>query len=252
VTVSFRVDPHVKILDERVVARAKARGLDALVYTPHFTHLSDIEARAERFSDEEMLVVPAREVFTGSWRDRKHVLAVAPSDPVPDFLERDAVMRELARQECATLVPHPEFATVSFGREELGEFEDQLHGIEVYNPKHRADHNERARELAGETGLPPFGSSYAHLLPTVGEVWTEFEESFETAAELAEALKAGAPRRVFHRSGRRHRLRCHVEFAHLGWENSWQKFERVVLKDREATHPRNPAYGGRFDEWAVY
>jgi predicted metal-dependent phosphoesterase TrpH len=250
--VTFRVDPHVKILDERVVERAKARGLDALVYAPHFTHLADIEARAERFSDDELLVVPAREVFTGSWRERTHVLAVAPSDPVPDFVELGAVMAELDRQDCATLVPHPEFATVSFGAEELAAHGDQLDGIEVYNPKHRAGHNDRARALAGETGLPPFASSYAHRTSTVGEVWTEFEEPFETADGLVAALRAGEPRRVFHRPGRRHRLRCHAEFAHLGWENTWEKFERVVLKGQEATHPRNPAYGGRFDDVAVY
>jgi predicted metal-dependent phosphoesterase TrpH len=250
--VSSRVDPHVKILDERVVERAKARGLDALVYAPHFTHLSTVEARAERFSDEELLVVPAREVFTGPWRDRKHVLAVAPEEPIPDFLTLEGTMAELARQDCVTLVPHPEFATVSLGREELAEYGDQLHGIEVYNPKHRSGHNERARELASETGLPPFASSYAHLTPTVGEVWTEFEEAFGTAEDLVAALRSGAPRRVFHRPGRRHRLRCHVEFAHLGWENSWEKFERLVLKGQEATHPRNPAYGGRFDDVAVY
>lgn len=249
---TFRVDPHVKILDERVVERAKTRGLDALVYAPHFTHLSDIEARAERFSDEDLLVVPAREVFTGSWRERKHVLAVAPEAPIPDFVELDAVMAELDRQDCATLVPHPEFATVSFGGEELDTYGDQLDGIEVYNPKHRSGHNERAQALASETKLPPFASSYAHLHPTIGEVWTEFEASFETTDELVDALQSGAPRRVFHRPGRRHRVRCHVEFAHLGWENTWEKFERVVLKGQEATHPKNPAYGGRFDDVAVY
>ncbi|PSP27587.1 metal-dependent phosphoesterase, partial [Halobacteriales archaeon QH_2_65_14] len=31
-----RVDPHVKILDDEVVRRAKRAGLDVLVYAPHF------------------------------------------------------------------------------------------------------------------------------------------------------------------------------------------------------------------------
>ncbi|PHQ46649.1 metal-dependent phosphoesterase, partial [Halorubrum sp. C3] len=34
-----RVDAHVKVLDDEVVARAKDRGIDALVYAPHFTRL---------------------------------------------------------------------------------------------------------------------------------------------------------------------------------------------------------------------
>jgi predicted metal-dependent phosphoesterase TrpH len=189
--VSTRIDPHVKILDERVVARAKRRGLDVLVYAPHFTHLSDIKARAERFSDGELLVVPAREVFTGSWRDRKHVLGVGLSDPVPDFVTLAGAMAELDRQGAAVLAPHPEFATVSLGSEELAIYREQVDAVEVYNPKHWAGHNDRARELARETGLSTFGSSYAHLHRTVGEVWTEFERDIDSAAALVEAFRGG-------------------------------------------------------------
>jgi predicted metal-dependent phosphoesterase TrpH len=250
--VSFRVDPHVKILDQQVVDRAKRRGLDALVYAPHFTHLNDIIDRAEQFSNDDLLVVPAREIFTGSWRKRRHVLAVGLSKPVPDFITLEAAMAELNRQDCVTLVPHPEFATVSFGAKELEMYKNQLDGIEVYNPKHRGKHNGRARKLAEETQLPPFASSYAHLRLTVGEVWTEFEDSFNTPEELVEGLRSHLPRRLFHRPGQTHRLRCHTEFAHLGWENSWEKFERLVLKGQEATHPKNPSYEGRFDDASVY
>ena len=80
------VDPHVKVLGERVVARAKARGIDVLVYAPHFQHIDTIRERAARFTDDDLLVVPAREYFTGTWSNRKHVLAVDPDSPVPDFL----------------------------------------------------------------------------------------------------------------------------------------------------------------------
>ena len=247
-----RVDPHVKVLDERVVHRAKRRGIDALVYAPHFTRLPDIESRARRFSDEELVVVPAREVFTGSWRDRKHVLALGLSDPVPDYLTLEATMAELDRQEAAVLAPHPEFATVSLDVADLERYDDVVDGIEVYNPKHWSRHNDRALAVARETGLPAFGSSYAHLRGSIGEVWTAFEGSLDSASAVVDAFRAGAPRRVFHRRGRTHALRCRAEFAHLGWENTWQKFERVVLKGREPTHPRHPAYGGRFDDDAVY
>jgi len=64
--VTFRVDCHVKVLNERVVERAKRAGLDALVYAPHFTRLPEIRERAAAYSDDELLVVPAREVFTGT------------------------------------------------------------------------------------------------------------------------------------------------------------------------------------------
>lgn len=248
----FRVDVHVKVLDERVVERAKSRGIDALVYAPHFTRLPDIEARAERFSDDELLVVPAREVFTGDWRNRKHVLAVGLSEPVPDFISLEGAMAEFDQQGAAVLAPHPEFATVSLEAHDLRAHRDQIHGVEVYNPKHWSEHNERARELAGEFDLPAFGSSYAHLRGTVGEVWTSFEEPLGTPEELVAALKDGAPRRVYHRDGAGHRLRCAAEFGHLFYENSWKKIDRLFLSGTEPTHPDHIAYGGRFDGVSVY
>ncbi|MFC6939029.1 PHP-associated domain-containing protein [Salinirubellus sp. GCM10025818] len=248
----FRVDPHVKVLDERVVVRAKRRGLDALVYAPHFTRLPEIESRARAFSDEELLVVPARELFTGGWRNRKHILATGLSAPIPDYLTLEATMRELDRQNAVVLVPHPEFATVSLDAADIDRYGHIVDAVEVYNSKHWARHNGRAGEIARGTGLPAFGSSYAHLRGSIGEVWTAFEEPLPSVPSVVEAFREGLPRRVYRRRGWSHAVRCRAEFAHLGWENSWQKFERVVLKGREATHPRHPAYGGRFEDDAVY
>jgi predicted metal-dependent phosphoesterase TrpH len=248
----FRVDAHVKVLDGRVVERAKERDLDALVYAPHFTRLPEIEARAERFSDDELLVVPGREVFTGDWRNRKHVLAVGLSEPIPDFISLEAAMAEFERQDAAVLAPHPAFATVSLEAHDLRAHGERIHAVEVYNPKHWSNHNDWARDLAREFGLPAFGSSYAHLRGTVGEVWTTFEERFETAEDLVAALKRGAPRRVYHRDGAGHRLRCAAEFGHLFYENSWKKLDRLFLSGTEPTHPHHIAYDGQFDDVSVY
>lgn len=248
----FRLDAHVKILDEQVVERAKARGLDALIYAPHFVRLPEIRSRAERFSDSDLLVIPGREVFTGDWRNRKHILAVGLSEPVPDFITLEGAMAEFERQNAAVLAPHPEFATVSLEAHDIRAHRDRIHGVEVYNPKNLETHNERARELATLIDIPPFGSSYAHLRRTVGEVWTEFEREFETASEVVEALRDGHPRRVYHRDGAEHHLRCAAEFAHLFYENSWGKLDRLFLSGTEPTHPKHIAYDGRFDDVSVY
>jgi len=248
----FRLDAHVKILDERVVERAKARGLDGLVYAPHFTRLPEIRARAEQFSDHDLLVVPGREVFTGNWRNRKHVLAVGLSEPVPDFITLEGAMAEFDRQGAAVLAPHPEFATVSLESHDIRAHRDRIHGIEVYNPKYVRTHVDRSRELAGAFGLPAFGSSYAHLPRTVGEVWTEFDRPLRTAEDVVAALEDGVPRSVYHRRGVEHRLRCVSEFAHLFYENSWGKLDRLFLSGTEPTHPDHIAYGGRFDAVSVY
>jgi len=252
VTDEYRVDMHVKVLDERVVERAKARGLDALVYAPHFVRLPEVRERAARFSDDDLLVVPAREVFTGDWRSRKHVLAVGLTEPVPDFITLDGAMAEFARQDAAVLAPHPTFATVSLGEVELRRYRERIDAVEAYNPKHWPHQNRRARELVQSLDLPAFTSSYAHLRGTVGEAWTTFETPIESAADLVDALQSGATRRVEHRAGRLHALRCRAEFAHLGYENSWKKLDRVLLSGMEPTHPRHVAYHGRFDDVAVY
>jgi len=248
----FRLDAHVKLLDEGVVERAKARGLDALVYAPHFVRLPAIRSRAERFSDDELLVVPGREVFTGDWRNRKHVLAVGLSEPVPDFITLEGAMAEFERQGAAVLAPHPEFATVSLEAHDIRAHRDRIHGIEVYNPKYVGDHEKRAKALASEFDLPAFGSSYAHLRGTVGEVWTAFDRPLETETAVVDALREGAPRTVYHRSGVEHRLRCAAEFSHLLYENSWGKLDRLFLSGTEPTHPEHIAYDGRFDGVSVY
>ena len=248
----FRLDAHLKMLDERTVERAKSRGLDAVVYAPHFLRLPEIRSRAERFSDPELLVVPGREVFTGDWRNRKHVLAVGLSEPVPDFITLEGALAEFERQGAAVLAPHPEFATVSLEAHDLRAHRDRIHGIDTYNPKYLNQHGARARELAAEFDLPPFGSSYAHLPGTVGEVWTEFEDRLGTETAVVEALKTGTPRRVYHRSGAKHRLRCAAEFGHLFYENSWGKIDRLFLSGTEPTHPDHIAYDGRFDGVSVY
>lgn len=243
---------HVKVIDERVVSRAKARGIDVLVYAPHFRRLPDIAERAAAFSDDELLVVPAREVFTGSWQNRKHVLAFGLTDPVSDFITLGGAMTEFDRQGAAVLVPHPEFLNVGLAESDVATYGESIHAVETANPKYFAHHERRAREIANATGKPAFASSYAHLLGTVGEMWTTFEARIETAADLVAALREGVPRRVERRTGLEHALRCKAEFAHLGWENSWGKIDRLFLSGTEPTHPKHVAYGGRFDDVRVY
>jgi predicted metal-dependent phosphoesterase TrpH len=246
-----RVDLHVKILDEGVVERAKAVGLDAIVYAPHFTHLSTIRERAARFSDDELLVVPGREYFTGTWTDRKHVLAVDPDEPVPDFLTLEDTMDEIATHDAAVLVPHPEFLTLSMTERDIATYADRIDAVEVYNPKHWPWDDRRAREIARESGHQTYISAYAHLTPTIGEAWVEFDRPIDAPADLVDALRSGAPRRMYHRDGVTHVLKRRIEFAHLGWENSYEKFERVVLSGDEPTHPAGD-YPDRFADMNAY
>jgi len=247
-----RVDLHVKVLDDEVVRQAKAAGVDVLVYAPHFTRLPDIRERAAEFSDDNLLVVPGREIFTGSYRDRKHVLAVGLDSPVPDFVTLDGALTELDRQGAAVLAPHPGFLTVSLTPADVEAYRGRLNAVETYNPKLLPHHNQRARRLADVHDLPEFGSSYAHLPNTVGDVWTAFDAAIESEGDLLDALQSGVDRTVEHRSGAGHGRRRLAEKLHLVYENTWEKVDRLLLSGMEPTHPRHIAYDGRFDDVAVY
>ena len=237
----------MKLLDEGVVERAKTQGVDVLVYAPHFVRLPDIRERAARFSDDDLLVVPAREVFTGSWKHRRHVLAVGLDEPVPDFIPLKTALREFDRQEAAVLVPHPEFLNVGLSRDDVYRYRDRIDAVEVWNSKHWPHHNSRARTIADEADVATFTSSYAHVRTSVGEAWTTFETAIDSASDLVAALRDEVPRKVVHGSGWSHRLRCAAEFAHLGWENSYGKIDRLLLSGMEPTHPDHEAYDGRFE-----
>jgi predicted metal-dependent phosphoesterase TrpH len=247
-----RVDPHVKILDDEVVRRAKRAGLDVLVYAPHFTHISEVRDRARRYTDEGLLVVPAREYFTDRWDRRRHVLAIDPAEPIPDFLTFDATMAELDTLDATVLGPHPRFLTMSLSREDVLEYSHLFDAVEVYCPKNWWFHTRRMQSLASETDLQPYVSSYAHLPSTVGEVWTEYETTIETADDLRRAIEDDIPHTLYRNDGLRHELQCKAEFFHLARENTWEKFRRVVLENREATNPLDSRYDDRFAERSAY
>lgn len=247
----FRVDLHVKVLTEAVVERAKTRGLDAIVYAPHFTRLPDVRERAERLADDDLAVIPGRELLTGHWNARRHVLAVGLDEPIPDFITLRGAMAEFDRQDATVLVPHPGFLNTSCSGAEIGEYADLVDAVEVDNAKFLPHHRRRALRIAAENSKPGYGSSYAHLPGSVGEAWTAFDRPVRTAEDLAEALQAEA-HEVGGRSGTRHWLRSGAELGHLLWEGTWTKADRILLQGTEATHPGHVAYGGRFDDVRVY
>jgi predicted metal-dependent phosphoesterase TrpH len=247
-----RVDCHIKTLSPSVIARAAARGVDAVVYAPHFTPLPEIEATAAAYHDAPVTVIPGREIFTGGWRSRRHILAVGMTEPVPDFIELEAALDALTDQGATVLVPHPGFATVSLGAAEVAAYADRLDAIEVENFKSRRRHNRRARAIAADSDLPTFGSSYAHLPASVGATVTVFEAALPDADAVISAIGGTGARRIETLDDAQSQLQGILEFSHLGWENTVQKLRRVGSPAPAATHPRAPLYCGEFDSASVY
>lgn len=237
-----RIDPHVKVLDDRVKASAIANGVDAIVYAPHYTPWPSIVEQARRYSDEELLVVPAREVFTGGMTDRRHVLALDLEYPVPDFLDLETTMDILAKQDACVIAPHPGYLSMSLSLSDLLRYQAQFHAVEVYNPKFLPWHEARASRIAERIGAPKLASSYAHLRRSVGSVSIEVGSSLECPADVIAAIRTGditainistAPRRWQVSLG---------ELMHLGWENTIQRLARALRADLPPTHPSSPLY----------
>jgi predicted metal-dependent phosphoesterase TrpH len=252
-----RVDTHVKTLDDRVVARAKERDIDVLVYAPHFARLPTVRRRAAAHSDDDLLVVPGREVLTGGWRDRRHVLALGLQSPVPDFVTFAGAMAEFDRQNAVVVVPHPERPGVGVTEAEVARYRETIDAVETYVPT-RPRRNRRAREVARSLDLPRTGASHAHRPRTVGAAWTAVPDPVEDETDLIAALRDPVDpadrggRRVAHRSGPDHHVERVVEMCQLAVEHSWGVLDRRFLSGTEPTHPGHVVYEGRFDDVAVY
>lgn len=243
-----RVDLHVKVFDERVRERALRRGLDAVVYAPHFTPWPEIEARAREATTDELLVVPGREIFTGPWNDRRHVLALDLEAPIPDFIPLETAMGALADQGACVLAPHPAYLTISLAPADLARHRDLIRAIERYNPKFLPWHEPRALRLARTVGRPPFASSYAHLPSSVGAAWTELRGTHDTPADVVDSIRSGRIHGVGRIGGLTRHRTVLTELAHVLYENSAKKARRVLGPGREATHPERSIYEGRFDD----
>lgn len=239
---SARVDLHVKVFDDRVRALARRRDLDAVVYAPHYTPWPEIVSRAKAATSDELVVVPGREIFTGPWHDRKHVLALDLEAPIPDFIPLSEVMARLVDQDACVLAPHPAYLSISLSAAEIERYRDVILAVERLNPKYLPWHGPRAERIATRVDRPGFASSYAHLRSSVGAAWTELEVHASSVESVIDAIRAGRISDVHRAGGGRYRRTALAEIAHLAYENSVEKARRVLGPGLEATHPERPLY----------
>ncbi len=145
----------------RIVAAVKARGLDGIAITEHYTHTYAYEVRdivREHF-DNEVLIIPGKEsdrVFLGIDKGLFHLVEL--------HLPGDVVFRFIAHPG------HPHIRDLG------AHIDGNIHGLELRNAMHHDDLDEEMiRRLAREHDLVLLSNSDAHSLRDIGYYHNEID-----------------------------------------------------------------------------
>ncbi|MNB71626.1 histidinol-phosphatase [compost metagenome] len=198
---------------------ARAHGLDAITLTEHFnTHrfgevygtLDQLFPCNNHYYDRDGF-----KIFTGIEVDVAeggHILVSGPKDKlleIRELLEEHTTAGSFIRLERLFELCEPRGMMVIGGhpfresnplyqvdRELLGRFDafdlngKDLHEIGI------EENTSKVLGLGAELNIPVVAGSDAHQMFQVGCVYNEFEGDFETVAELKDAIRSGAYRRV--------------------------------------------------------
>ncbi len=142
--------PNLDIV-KRIVAAAKAKGLDGIGVTEHYNRTYGYKVRelVEQL-DDDLLIIPGQEIDKGLL----HVVVL--------YLPDDLTFRFIA---------HPGYPPVT----DLDSLiDDSFHGIEIGNPLHDDEMDqEMIREIAKKHDLLLLTDSDAHFLSDVGKYYNE-------------------------------------------------------------------------------
>jgi predicted metal-dependent phosphoesterase TrpH len=173
---------------EVLLATAKAQGLGAIAVTDHneISGALDAAAKADEFG---VKVIVGEEVKTAT---QGEVIGLFLTERIPRGLSLEETVAEIHRQGGIVYVPHP------FDRmhavpdyEHLLAILDDVHAIEVYNPRVAiGTFNEEAERFAAKYRIIAGAGSDAHVAQGLGSVrvrMPDFDGPEEFLAALAEA-----------------------------------------------------------------
>ena len=146
-------NPTVDIV-KRIVAAAKAAGLDGIGVTEHYDRSYGYKVRqiVEHDLNEDILIIPGQEIDKGLL----HVVVL--------YLPGDVTFRFIAHPG------HPPVDDLD------SQIDDSIHGIELNNPMHDDEMDQALiRELADRHNLILLTNSDAHFLSDVGKYHNEIE-----------------------------------------------------------------------------
>ncbi|UCC60739.1 MAG: PHP domain-containing protein, partial [Dehalococcoidia bacterium] len=144
---------------KRIVAAVRARGLDGIAMTEHYTDSFGREVREimEQHLDSEIMVIPGKEIdrmLTGREMGVIHVVEL--------YLPGEVTFRFIA---------HPGYPYV---RDLDSHIDGGIHGIELRNAAHRDEMDEQEiRRIAEKHNLLLLTNSDAHDLNDIGTYYNE-------------------------------------------------------------------------------
>ena len=157
----------------RIVAAVKAKGLDGIAVTEHYTDYFGYEVKeiVDTQLNGDIVVIPGKEIdmmVTGRDMGVIHVVEL--------YLPDDVTFRFIA---------HPGYPYIG----DLGSHIDgSIHGLEIKNPAHLDDIDEHeVRRLAEKHDLMLLSNSDAHSLGDIGTFYNEID-----IAQLSARARVGA------------------------------------------------------------
>jgi len=133
---------------KKIVAAARAKGLDGIGITEHYNKAYGFKVReiVDQHFPGQLLVIPGQEIDKG----KLHVVVL--------YLPGDLTFR---------FVGHPGYPKVD---DFSSEIDDTIHGIELRNPTHDDEMDQQAiRKVAKTHGLLLLQNSDAHFLSDIGK-----------------------------------------------------------------------------------
>ncbi|MCC7365853.1 MAG: PHP domain-containing protein [Dehalococcoidia bacterium] len=200
---------HDSVLNpDDLVVRAKASGLDAIVFTEHDT-VWDQKSIDELRAKHNFLVLAGVEIST----DDGHILAFG-IDKYVFGMHRSRELASYAERVDGVLVAaHPYRRQMPWFSRNEEEYEAALEkasrnvayqyvsGLEELNGRGSDKENEFSRRLCEMMNLPGTAGTDSHAISDIGKCATFFEREIRDERELIEELKAGRFHPVDLRSG---------------------------------------------------
>lgn len=167
---------------EELLAACRARGIDRVVVTDHWSLDGALAARAL----DPLRVIVGEEVMT----DKGELLAAFVTELIPRHTPYREAISRLRDQGAFISVSHPFDPRRSrWTREDMEELAPLVDAIEVFNSRNLSPrYNQEAARFAEEFGLPGTAGSDAHTAEEVGRATMRLPD-FANADELRNAIR---------------------------------------------------------------